>query len=94
MNFSSSFHSWGWKGFYESSTSLPSYLCNFLSTQKHVPASALFISVREAPVELSLGSHYYRADAGEAWDRQSGQIKREIKKGNWGQRKENKEEEK
>lgn len=50
----------------------------------HAPASALFISVREATVEFSLGCHYYCADGGEGWERQRGQIKSEIKRASEG----------
>lgn len=37
--------------------------------------------VSERHQSLPPGDHYYRADGGEGWDGQSGQIKREIKKG-------------
>lgn len=40
-------------------------MCLILSQHKHDPALALFISVREAPVELLLGGHYYCASGRE-----------------------------
>lgn len=54
-----------------SSQYVVSYLFNFLPPRKHATASALFITVRETPVELPVVCHYYRADGDEGWERWS-----------------------